>query len=210
MSKPRCYTPEEIREMFLSQCASMVDYWLNESREPSTRGKMEGLLHSVFAALDGCTMGLPGFIVAPCPHESDKEYHKDQGENWFPQNDSAKIKGDIGGDLHHTWAKYGKRKPGEADEAQNINLKRVLMELGNRLVTEAGYAPASMGSNVNNNTTPIKDFTDYLNTHPEARIILSQMGYDWPVAPQRPAATTEAIREAAERIQPPADDDIPF
>lgn len=63
-----------------------------------------------------------------------------------------------------------------------MNLKQILMELGNRLVTERGFAP---GADING-TGPITEFTEWLNRTPDAVEVLDQMGIAWPVV-QKPA-----------------------
>lgn len=98
----REWTRDEIREQFLTHVWNMIEYW-NSPNLPSsrsTRERLEGLTHSILTALDGCTMALPGFIVAPCPHPDDREYHIENGENWYPENDESQVNGDIGGGLH--------------------------------------------------------------------------------------------------------------
>jgi len=84
MSEPREYTPEEVRTMFLDYIRGLVKYWAREDRVPDVKEKLEGLAFSILVTLDGESGGLPCFDVVPCPHESDKEYHRDNGENWFP------------------------------------------------------------------------------------------------------------------------------
>lgn len=54
-------------------------------------------------------MALPGFIVAPFPHEEDKDYMISQGEDYFPSNDAEKINGDIAGGLHELFYSVGKK-----------------------------------------------------------------------------------------------------
>lgn len=63
------------------------------------------------------------------------------------------------------------------------NLKGLLMELGNTLVTEHGYLPATSPSNRQDaaNTWPLRDLTDWLNNSPEAQQVLKEMGWEWPV-----------------------------
>ena len=63
-----------------------------------------------------------------------------------------------------------------------MNLKAVLMELGNRLVTEKGYLPA--GYRGEPNTGAIKEFTDWLNRTKDAREIMAELGVEWPVVKQ--------------------------
>lgn len=108
MSEPREYTTEEVRDKFLSHVSRMVDYWLRESRTPATEEKMEGLAFSILTALDGCSADLPGFIVAPSPHADDKEYLRESGKNWYPENTADAITCDIGGGLHEHWHRVRK------------------------------------------------------------------------------------------------------
>lgn len=84
MSEPREYTPEEVRTMFLDHIRNMVRYWAREDRVPDVEEKLEGLAFSILVTLDGGADGLPAFDVVPSPHEADKDYHRDNGENWFP------------------------------------------------------------------------------------------------------------------------------
>ena len=83
MSEPRAYTPDEVRTKLLEHFKALVDYWGNPQYGDERR-RMEGLVFSICTALDGCSMGLPAFLVTPMPHEDDEAYHRDQGENWFP------------------------------------------------------------------------------------------------------------------------------
>lgn len=68
------------------------------------------------------------------------------------------------------------------------NLKAILMELGNRLVTEQKWLPAAaVNPDVKEaiarekSTQPIVDFTQFLNDNPEAVSLLAQLGLEWPV-----------------------------
>ena len=64
-----------------------------------------------------------------------------------------------------------------------VNLKKVLMDLGNELVMEHGYEPATGKSTPGvPNTVPIKAFTDYINNSPEAIVTLRKLGVEWPTA----------------------------
>lgn len=69
-----------------------------------------------------------------------------------------------------------------------MDLKRVLMEFGNRLVTEQRFDPSrpvprevTEALRVDHSTEPIVLFTEWLNLHPEAREILEEMGIEWPM-----------------------------
>ena len=59
------------------------------------------------------------------------------------------------------------------------DLKLVLMLLGNRLVTEQHFSPAPFPGP--RSTKPIDDFVRWLNDCPEARELLKEFGYDWPM-----------------------------
>lgn len=102
--EPREYTAEEVRDKFLLYVQHLVTYWETLEGDDSVRDRMNGLVHSIFTTLDGCSVGLPGFVVAPAPHESDAEYHRDNGENWYPEAPDAP--GDIAGSLHEYWSAY--------------------------------------------------------------------------------------------------------
>lgn len=84
-SGPREYTVDETRAKLIQHIHHMIGYWENETRAPTTRDKLDGLAFSICSALDGCSMDLPGFQVVCSPHPTDKDYHRDMGENWFPE-----------------------------------------------------------------------------------------------------------------------------
>jgi hypothetical protein len=60
-----------------------------------------------------------------------------------------------------------------------VDLKRVLMELGNRLVTEHHFDPATVPFSRENSTYRIKQFTDWVNSTPETRAVLQELGFEW-------------------------------
>jgi hypothetical protein len=112
LSQPRELTVDEVREMFTQHVNTLIHYWSwlpsepGNSDEQDRAWRLQGLAHSIFATLDGCSASLPGFIVAPMPHESDQSYHEENGENWFPHNDAEQIRCDIAGELRY-WIKGG-------------------------------------------------------------------------------------------------------
>lgn len=97
--KPKAYTPEEVREMFLDQLRATKKYWLNESRVKTESERMDGLVFSILVMLDGGTMDLPAFDLIPSPHEGDKDYLTSQGEKYF----SKEVINDC--QLHELWYK---------------------------------------------------------------------------------------------------------
>lgn len=69
------------------------------------------------------------------------------------------------------------------------NLKYVLMELGNRLVTAHKFYPAMRRSDATiepRSTTMILLFTEWLNETPEAQAVLAEMEIAWPVVLKKP------------------------
>lgn len=96
----REYTEEEIREKFIKHIWSIIRYWKNESRAQTIDEKMEGLAFSILVMLDGESGDMPKFVVSPDPHPDDKDYHIENGENYFPENC------DISGFLHEVLNEY--------------------------------------------------------------------------------------------------------
>lgn len=94
---------EEVREEVLDHIRGMVDYW-NEIEKDTTKEKLEGLAFSILTMLDGYS-SMPSFIVAPLPHEDDKEYKIENKEDYYPENHNSDIKCDIAGGLHELFFK---------------------------------------------------------------------------------------------------------
>lgn len=109
METPREYTKEEVTERFLNHIRTMVNYW-DRQPDKSSEEKLEGLAFSILVMLDGCSLGFPGFIVAPLPCEEDKDFCINEEKiNYFPQNHEIedKINCDIAGGLHNLF--YNKK-----------------------------------------------------------------------------------------------------
>jgi NTP pyrophosphatase (non-canonical NTP hydrolase) len=98
MTTPRAYTAEEIRDKFLRHVWESIEYW--DKTKPNKREAMEGLAFSILVSLDGGVLDLPGFMVIPTPHEDDKEYCIEHGDNWFPPFVLGEEPCDIAGGLH--------------------------------------------------------------------------------------------------------------
>lgn len=107
MAESREITKEELQAQFIDHIWAMIDYWERDSRAPTTADKLEGVAFSILTVLHGGT-GLPAFIVAPCPHPSDKAYLTDQGENYYADNHEADVACDIAGGLHE---EFYRRRP---------------------------------------------------------------------------------------------------
>lgn len=101
MEQPRELSRDEVQKKFLDYVRNCIDWWEHETRVTSIHDKLEGLAFSIMVALDGEST-LPGFIVAPRPHQEDKAYNISNEENWYPENHHLDelIRADIGGNLH--------------------------------------------------------------------------------------------------------------
>lgn len=111
--KPRPYTRDEMRQMVVEQLIASVDYWSNptlnhgplRNHTPMTvRDRVSGAVFSALSMIDGCT-DMPSMLLVPCPHPDDKEYHRQEGSDWWPDplasvNDAV----DLAGELHSMFA----------------------------------------------------------------------------------------------------------
>lgn len=98
------YSTEEIREKVLEHIRILSRYWSEVEEGIEVKDRLEGLAFSILSMLDGVS-SLPGFIVAPYTHESDKDYHINNNEKYYPDNSNVLIKGDIAGCLHELYHK---------------------------------------------------------------------------------------------------------
>ncbi len=102
-------TAEEVQEKFLKHIWALIEYWESNKDRPDARGKLEGLAFSILTVIDGESIAMPGFFLAPDPHPEDKPYNESRGENWFPEND-IELVGDISGNLHEEFHKFDPRQ----------------------------------------------------------------------------------------------------
>lgn len=85
----RAYTEEEVRKMLVVHFRALSKYWatLDGLHSPKTiQERCDGLVFSILITLDGASVDLPAFNLSPAPHPSDKQYHIDNGENWFDED----------------------------------------------------------------------------------------------------------------------------
>ncbi len=83
------------------------------------------------------------------------------------------------------------------------NLKAVLMELGNILVSERGWLPATTQETQEKTTKPILDFTKFLNDNEEAAAVLASLGLEWPsVNKPGPSSTVQDDDFKSEVLNP--------
>ena len=104
MTEPREHTVEEMRRMIIEHISQTVDYWAAQGGLPEHI--CQGVAFSILTMLDGCAGMLPGFLVAPMPHEDDREFNAKRGKNWWPENHDAALNGELGGSLHDEFMAY--------------------------------------------------------------------------------------------------------
>ncbi len=109
MSTP--YTIEEVRIEFLEKLNGLIRAWDTMEGKYTQAERMEGLVHSILATLDGCTL-LPAFQVVISPHRADRAYHQGRGERWYPVIEGVTLDGDIraGVMLHEEWGSFRMQK----------------------------------------------------------------------------------------------------
>ena len=91
------YTKEEMRERFLNQVRSAITYWSTTKLDPeydNVKYRCEGVAFSIMNILDS------GMLIIPAPHPEDKQYHIDNGEDYYPNPTQEMFDADIGGGLH--------------------------------------------------------------------------------------------------------------
>ena len=106
MSESRAHTKEEMLKKVRDHIEALPAYWAEVAKERgySTEESLENLVFSFYTMLDGCCGGLPAFDLVPCPHPTDKEFHKEEGENWWepvPINNTS---------LHETYSMSKRKK----------------------------------------------------------------------------------------------------
>jgi hypothetical protein len=101
----REYTPDECRQMIFDHLAGVARYVKGESRAETIEDKLELLIFCFFTMIDGESASLPAFKLVPSPHPDDREYHQEEGTNFWPDY------GDLSdGELHSRWINRGREK----------------------------------------------------------------------------------------------------
>lgn len=82
IDSPRAFTKEETREHFLDHVRALVHYW-GRLPDKTPLERCEGLAFSMLVTFDGGSAGMPAIDLAIQPHEDDKQFHIDDGSNWY-------------------------------------------------------------------------------------------------------------------------------
>lgn len=82
---PRAYTKEEMTDMFLQSVRSIANCWA-QYPDKTPEERCNGVAFSILATIDGTSIALPAFNLTPVPHPDDKQYHIDEGSNYWPDD----------------------------------------------------------------------------------------------------------------------------
>jgi hypothetical protein len=77
----RAKTAEEVRSELLSQIRCIAHYWSNLP-DKSASERCDGVAFSILNIFDG-TSAMPAFDLLVSPHESDKQFHIDEGDDYY-------------------------------------------------------------------------------------------------------------------------------
>lgn len=119
----RQMTMEECRDALVKHALHLAKHWAAgdvpkdiveeypekfKTEEARRLYACEGVVFSLLVTLDGEDGSLPGWIVAPNPAEEDKEYHQEEGENWWPHPEWDMV--DVAGGLHDQLHRFKRPK----------------------------------------------------------------------------------------------------
>jgi len=143
-TKPRAFTQKEVTDKFMKHYVSIVRYW-RDLPDLSMNRRFEGLAFSLLTALDGSSCDLnTAFHVIPMPHPTDKAYHQEQGENWWPDpppelEEAVTVHGShMLHDLYYNYLKREKQHQGASAYQRAANTVRVAKQL-EKECEEEGY-----------------------------------------------------------------------
>lgn len=87
VEKPRPWTSDETADQIVSHCARMAEYWATTPNGGTLEERCHGVAFSLLSGLDGSSMNIPPFDLVPSADESDRDYHIENGENYYiPEN----------------------------------------------------------------------------------------------------------------------------
>jgi hypothetical protein len=159
---PRPHTVLEMRDEFMRYVIHNIQMW-RDKPDPAV-----GVTHSLLCLLDGVVAFHPAMNLTPAPHPDDKAYHISEGTNYYPDAEEHVVINDC--HLHDMLYPYMDKMGIPREPAsRSPDLKKVLMELGNRL-THLGYEPP---------VKPLVDLARLLNADEQAQRALASLGYHW-------------------------------
>ena len=78
----RVKTEEEVKKELLDHIKMIANYWA-KLPDKSAEERCDGVAFSILTMIDGCSGEMPGFDLLVSPHEDDKQYHVDNGDNYY-------------------------------------------------------------------------------------------------------------------------------
>jgi len=81
--EPRAWTADETAERLVEKMVHMGQYWATNPNCGTMEERVSGAMFSALSNLDGGSLDLPAFDLIPTPHEDDKEWHIERGENYY-------------------------------------------------------------------------------------------------------------------------------
>lgn len=119
-TKPVVLSNEEAATVLVQHFCGLVDYWDNEASATTAKEKMEGVVFSVLAAIDGSSLVIPGFKLIPAPADEDQGNYF--GTVWPTE--------DIAGSLHEIVSREMNKAPSDRAELAAA-VKRFEQEIEN-------------------------------------------------------------------------------
>jgi hypothetical protein len=86
MSEIRAKTVEEVRAEFIQRVKAIANHWATEQEPMSLKFRCDGVASSILALIDGAYLGFPAIDMMAAPHDEDKEFSIENGENWYEKN----------------------------------------------------------------------------------------------------------------------------
>ena len=80
---PRAWTADETAERLVEKMVHMGQYWATNPNCGTMEERVSGAMFSALSNLDGGGLNLPAFDLVPAPHEDDKEWYIERGENYY-------------------------------------------------------------------------------------------------------------------------------
>jgi hypothetical protein len=80
----RAITTEEATTEFLTRVKQLAKYWASQGK--SVEDACDGVAFSILSLMDGSQLNFPAVDLVLCPDETDKEYSKEEGENWYEES----------------------------------------------------------------------------------------------------------------------------
>ena len=95
MSKAK--SAEDIRKDLLNHFKMLSKYWANLPNK-TIQERCDGVVFTILSTFDGSSIDFPSFDISCSPNETDKDYCKEQGRDWF--KDGMVINNTM---LHEDW-----------------------------------------------------------------------------------------------------------